>query len=67
MTTATIYSLTRDILNVDATVLPDSKLLEWLNIAYGHRILQMYSDTKPIRKYSIKMTETRLCVHRRAD
>lgn len=41
MTTATLYTLTRDILNTDSTVLPDSKLLEWINIAYGHRILDI--------------------------
>lgn len=41
MTTNTIYILTRDILNTNPTVLPDSKLLEWLNIRYGHRILDI--------------------------
>lgn len=41
MTTATLYTLSRDILNTNSTVLPDSKLLEWLNIAYGHRILDI--------------------------
>ncbi len=56
MTTATIYSLTRDILNVDATVLPDSKLLEWLNIAYGHRILDVLRYQTD-RNASMQMTK----------
>lgn len=41
MTTATLYELTRDILNTNDTVLTDAKLLSWLNIAYGHRILDI--------------------------
>jgi hypothetical protein len=41
MNTASIYSLARDILNTNSTVLPDAKLLEWLNIALGHRILDI--------------------------
>lgn len=41
MVTSTLYTLSRDILNTNSTVLPDSKLLEWLNIAYGHRILDI--------------------------
>lgn len=41
METASIYTLTRDILNTNSSVLPDSKLLEWLNIALGHRTLDV--------------------------
>lgn len=41
MNTASIYNLTRDILNTNATVVPDAKLLEWLNIALGHRTLDI--------------------------
>jgi hypothetical protein len=41
MNTASIYSLARDILNTNSTVLSDAKLLEWLNIALGHRTLDI--------------------------
>lgn len=59
MTTATLYTLARDILNTNSTVLPDSKLLEWLNIAYGHRILDVLRYQVD-RNASIEMSKTDL-------
>lgn len=59
MTTATLYTLARDILNTNSTVLPDSKLLEWLNIAYGHRILDVLRYQVD-RNASIEMAKTNL-------
>ena len=59
MTTATLYTLARDILNTNSTVLPDSKLLEWLNIAYGHRILDVLRYQVD-RNASIEMAKTDL-------
>ena len=59
MTTATIYTLTRDILGTNATVLPDSKLLEWLNISLGHRTLDILKYQVD-RNASMEMSKTNL-------
>ncbi len=59
MTTATIYTLTRDILGTNSSVLPDSKLLEWLNIALGHRTLDILKYEVD-RNASMEMAKTDL-------
>lgn len=41
MNVESIQSLARDLTNTDSTSLTDAKLLTWLNISYGHRILDI--------------------------
>jgi len=59
MNTASIYTLTRDILGTNVTVLPDSKLLEWLNISLGHRTLDILKYEVD-RNASMEMSKTDL-------
>lgn len=59
MNTASIYVLTRDILGTNSTVLPDSKLLEWLNISLGHRTLDILKYQVD-RNASMEMSKTNL-------
>lgn len=59
MNTASIYTLTRDILGTNSSVLSDSKLLEWLNIALGNRTLDILKYQVD-RNASIEMAKTNL-------
>jgi hypothetical protein len=59
MNTASIYTLTRDILGTNSSVLSDSKLLEWLNIALGNRTLDILKYQVD-RNASMEMAKTNL-------